>query len=174
MKISYKIIIVALCVIIGLFAIVASIRDFLLYSDGNIESRTQTVQGGYNSYENIRRTGKYGATRKEITVDNQTYRIITIADFDEESFLNNVEAGDFITLVIDFEDQIILSVADQNNHYLSLDSSLKAIKMNASIGIIVGLSFLSMSLIGVYLMIFKKNKYKRKRKRKKRSHVKWC
>ena len=166
MKMSYKIIIVVLCVIIGLFAIVASIRDVLLYSDSNIESRIQTVRGTYNSYKKIRRNAKNGATRKEITVDNQTYRVITIADFDEESFLNNVEAGDFITLVIDVEEQIILSIEDQNNHYLSFDSSLKAIKTNASVGIIVGLSFLSISLIGVYLIIPKKNKYKRKKRKK--------
>ena len=92
--------------------------------------------------------------------------MITIADFDEESFLNNVESGDFLTLVIDVEEQIILSIEDQNNHYLSFDSSLKAIKTNASVGIIVGLSFLSISLIGVYLIIPKKNKHKRKKRKK--------
>ena len=176
-----KIITVALFAIMGVFAIVASLRDVWLYSDNNIESRIQTVYGTYNSYKKIRRNAKNGATRKEITVDNQTYRIITIADFDEEGFLNDVEEGDSITVVVDCEAQIVLSITDQYNQYLSIQDSLIAIKNNASIGLIVGVSFISISLIGTYLIIPKrikqriKSKYRRRRKQKaKRRCVKWC
>ena len=175
-----KIITVALFAIMGVFAIVASAQDFLLYNDFDFESRTQTVQGTYNSYEKIRRIGKYGSTRKQITVDNQTF-LITIADFDEEAFLNEVEEGDTITLVFDAENQILLSISNQYNQYLSIEDSLVAIKNNASVALIVGVSFISISLIGTYLIIPKrikqriKSKYRRRRKQKaKRRCVKWC
>ena len=175
-----KIITVALFAIMGVFAIVASAQDFLLYNDFDFESRTQTVQGTYNSYEKIERIGRYGATRKQITVDNQTF-LITIADFDEEAFLNEVEEGDIITLVFDAENQILLSISNQYNQYLSIEDSLVAIKNNASIALIVGVSFISISLIGTYVIIPKrikeriKSKYRRRRKQKaKRRCVKWC
>lgn len=154
------------CVLSGIYASVSSIFEFRNYY--NLDNRCQTIQGQYISYE-VDYPGRYGATKRIITVDDQQYRILT-DEFDEEALRNNLRQGEMVTIVVDPKEESVIAISDEQKIYLSYETSKNTIKQIATSAMIMGLVFISVGVISAYFYFVprKRNRYHRKRWKKRK------
>ncbi|MBR3894638.1 MAG: hypothetical protein IKJ35_05765 [Clostridia bacterium] len=87
----------ACCVLCGIYASVSAGLEFRNYDD--LENKCQTVQGEYISYE-VDYPGRYGATKRMITVDDRQYQVRS-DELDEDALKNDLKQGDPVTLIVD-------------------------------------------------------------------------
>ena len=120
--------------ITGILAILTTIILLLASADtwGNALN-TRHVTGLYQDYEtiDIHVPRRFNSRRisHEITVNSSTYTIAKMAysHFNESGFLNDISAGEKVTLILNDADNVI-GIESETAVYLSASDSMAAIK----------------------------------------------
>ena len=149
------------CALLGVYACVSSVVEFQNYY--HLQNRCQTVQGSYVAYE-VDHVGRYGATKRWITVGDQKYQV-HVNEVDENALKTYLKSGDAITLVIDSEEETVLAISDDQRIYLSYEASKNGLKENATSGIIMGVAFIAAGIIGAYFYFIHPHRRRKWRKR---------
>ena len=134
------------CFVLGCFIIFAAASDPL--------SDFENVEGTFYSYR-ATNEGKAGRIIY-ITIDHpqfglKEYRIINKhrQAFDETEFLNNVEKGDYLRLII-VEDNLIFEMEDESQYYSTLTDSQKYWNNDNKGGCFLGAIFALVGIIGFF------------------------
>ena len=126
----------------------------------------QTLNVLYNSHTETR-GGKYSAKIWYLYVENNAgniveYKLNSVAfgAFDKNNFLNDVNVGDPITIIV--EDDSVLSIKSNGQTYLSVEESDVRYESNTIVGFFIGGAIILVSIIGFLTLLVPKRRYRRR------------